>query len=161
MKRFFFRMAASSSLMLMMGTYCAAQGTNSFTGEITDEDLNCVQMPIKAPPDVKTKLECILHWTYWYGKRYVLYDAATKTTYQLADQNKVIPFIGAKVLITGTEDNKTIKITEIRKADENMPKGKGQSQHGANDSPVVTRSRKSDWSQPFFAMSIKTHSILA
>jgi hypothetical protein len=109
-------------LMFMMASYCAAQSTRTFTGEIIDEDLNCAQTPMKAPPDVKTKLECILHWTYWYGKRYVLYDAATKTTYQLADQDKVIPFIGAKVLITGTESNNTIKVTDI-KADEVRTKG--------------------------------------
>jgi hypothetical protein len=118
-----FVLGASLPFMLLMGTYCAAQGTKTFTGEITDEDLNCVQTSLKAAPDVQTKLECILYWTYWHGKRYVLYDAATKMTYQLADQDKVIPFIGAKVAITGLEDNKTIKITQIEKADENIPKG--------------------------------------
>lgn len=123
----YFVVGVSLSFMLLVGTYCSAQETKSFTGEITDEDLNCVHTPFKAALDVKTKLECILYWTYWHGKRYVLYDAATKMTYQLADQDKVIPFIGAKVTITGIEDKKTIKITQIKQADENISKGKGQS----------------------------------
>src|ERR1700730_1201137 len=117
-----------AGLTFTMASYCAAQSTKTFTGEISDEDLNCAQTPMKAPPDVKTKLECILHWTYWYGKRYVLYDAATKTTYQLADQDKAIPCIGAKVLILGAESNKTIKVTDIKVDD---IRTKGTAEHKA------------------------------
>ena len=50
--------------------------------------------------------------------KYVLYDAATKTTYQLDDQDKPHTFAGAKVQVTGTLDGatKTIHVTAINKA---------------------------------------------
>jgi serine/threonine protein kinase len=45
---------------------------------------------------------------------------------QLDDQNRVQPYVGAKVLITGTESGKTIKVTDI-KVDENAYKSNGRS----------------------------------
>jgi hypothetical protein len=101
----------------LMATYCAAQETKTFIGEITDEQLNCVQVPMKAPEDARNKEECVFYWTYWKGERYVLYNAATKSTYQLADQDEVLPFVGENVLIRGTENNKMINVAEIKKAE--------------------------------------------
>jgi hypothetical protein len=125
MKRFIVRIAGSSLLMFSLVTYCAAQGNKTFTGEITDEHLNCSQTPMKAPDGITQKYACILYWAHFVtpGSKYVLYDAATKTTYQLDDQDKVQPYVGAKVLITGTENNKTIKVNEI-KVDESAYKSK-------------------------------------
>ena len=120
MRRFIVGIAG---LTFMMASYSAAQSPKTFTGEITDEHLNCVQTPMKGPDGVKQKDACVLYWAHFVTPRskYVLYDAATKTTYQLDDQDRVQPYVGAKVLITGTENNKTIKVTDI-KVDENVYK---------------------------------------
>jgi hypothetical protein len=51
------------------------------------------------------------------GNKYVLYDPATKTKYQLDDQDLVQPYVGSKeVQITGTLDatTKTIHVKEIK-----------------------------------------------
>lgn len=97
----------------------AAQGATTFKGELADEQLNCVQTPMKAPEGIKDKTSCVLYYAHFVqpGSKYVLYDAATKTAYQLDDQNLVQPYVGAKsVLITGTLDkaSKTIHVKEIK-----------------------------------------------
>jgi hypothetical protein len=51
------------------------------------------------------------------GNKYGLYDPATKTKYQLDDQDLVQPYVGSKeVQITGTLDatTKTIHVKEIK-----------------------------------------------
>lgn len=52
------------------------------------------------------------------GNKYVLYDAASKTVYQLDDQTKPEQFAGDKVKVTGTYDRatQTIHVTDIRPA---------------------------------------------
>jgi len=122
MPRFRF-IVALAGLTFVMGTYASAQSTKNFTGEITDEHLNCVQTPMKAPDGIKEKDSCILYWAHFVQppSKYVLYDAATQTTYQLDDQDRVQPYVGAKVIVTGTESNKTIKVTDI-KVDDNAYK---------------------------------------
>jgi hypothetical protein len=45
--------------------------------------------------------------------KYVLYDAATKTTYQLDDQLNVQPYVGETVQITGTLNAATKMIHAI------------------------------------------------
>lgn len=49
------------------------------------------------------------------GAKYVLYDSATKKTYQLDDQGKVKQFAGQSVKVTGTLDKagEKIHITNI------------------------------------------------
>ena len=98
-------------------TNMAAQAT-TFKGEITDEKLNCTQTPVKATEGVTDKVACILYWAHSASpaSKYVLYDAATKTTYQLDDQTAVQPYIGGKVEVTGTLDaaTKSIKVTGIK-----------------------------------------------
>jgi hypothetical protein len=125
MRRFIVGIAV---LTFVMATYCSAQSPKTFTGEITDEHLNCVQTPMKGPDGIKEKDACVLYWAHFVTppSKYVLYDAATKTTYQLDDRALVQPYVGAKVLITGTETNKTIKVTDI-KVDENAYKNNGRS----------------------------------
>lgn len=95
----------------------AAAG-QTFNGEITDEHLNCVQTPMKAPEGLKAKDACVLYWAHSVqpNSKFVLYDAATKTTYQLDDQDMVEPYVGEKVQVTGTLNaaDKTIKVTGIK-----------------------------------------------
>ena len=52
------------------------------------------------------------------GAKYVLFNAASKTVYQLDDQKKPGQFAGAKVAVTGTLDasTKTIHVTGIKAA---------------------------------------------
>ena len=105
-------------LSIVMVPFGAAQAANTYNGEITDEHLNCIQTPIKAPDGVKQKDACVLYWAHFVQppNKYVLYDAATKTTYQLDNQDLVQPYVGAKVQVTGTLDpgSKTIKVTNIK-----------------------------------------------
>jgi hypothetical protein len=68
---------------------------------------------------VDTKTSCVLYGTENVRPKgkYVLYDASTKTAYQLSDQGLVEPYVGAKMVqITGSLDaaTKTIKDTEIK-----------------------------------------------
>jgi len=96
----------------------AVAAGNTYNGEITDEQLNCVQTPVKAPEGIKNKDACVLYYAHSAqpNSKYVLYDAATKTTYQLDDQDLVQPYVGEKVQVTGTLNaaTKTIKVTGIK-----------------------------------------------
>lgn len=117
-----------AGLTFLTASYGAAQSPKTFAGEITDEHLNCVQTPMKGPDGIKQKDACVLYWAHFATppSKYVLYDAATKTTYRLDDQDRVQPYVGAKVLITGTESNKTIKVAGI-KVDDSAYKTNGRS----------------------------------
>jgi hypothetical protein len=111
--------ALAGTMLFLFGIvrFAAAQGT-TFNGEITDEHLNCVQTPLKATEGIKTKDACVLYWAHSVqpNSKYVLYDAATKTAYQLDDQDMVQPFVGEKVQVTGALNaaTKTIKVTGIK-----------------------------------------------
>jgi hypothetical protein len=52
------------------------------------------------------------------GGKYVLFDAAKKTVYELDDQQKPVDFAGQKVKVKGTYDKatKTIHVTSIEAA---------------------------------------------
>ena len=106
-------------LMLIVVPFAAAQ-TATFKGEITDEHLNCIQTPVKAVEGVTKKEGCVLYWAHFAKppSKFVLYDAATKTAYQLDDQNWVQPYVGETVQITGTLNaaTKTIHITGVKKS---------------------------------------------
>lgn len=67
--------------------------------------------------DIKTTKECTLDCVKG-GSKFVLYNAANKTIYQLDDQTKPASFAGEKVRITGTYDQatKTIHIVSIKPA---------------------------------------------
>ncbi len=96
----------------------AVAAGDTYNGEITDEHLNCVQNPIKAPDGIKNKDACVLYYAHSVqpNSKYVLYDAGSKTTYQLDDQDLVQPYVGEKVQVTGTLNaaTKTIKVTAIK-----------------------------------------------
>jgi hypothetical protein len=109
---------ASMGLALFGTVRFAAAADAAFNGEITDANLNCVQTPMKAPEGLKAKDACVLYWAHSAqpNEKFVLYDAATKTTYQLDDQDMVEPYVGEKVQVTGTLNagTKTIKVTGIK-----------------------------------------------
>jgi hypothetical protein len=103
-----------------------AQNASTFKGEITDEHLNCIQTPVKAVQGVTDKVSCVLYWAHFVQppSKYVLYDAASKKTYQLSDQNLVQPYVGEMVEVTGKLDaaTKTIDVTGIKVPDDNPKK---------------------------------------
>lgn len=106
-------------LLLAMVQFAAGQSA-TFNGEITDEHLNCIQTPVKAVQGITKKEACVLYWAHFAKppSKYVLYDAATKTAYQLDDQNWVQPYVGETVQITGTLNapTKTIHVTGVKKS---------------------------------------------
>lgn len=96
-----------------------ATGGSSFEGEIMDDE--CAQMGSHdmtmkaaslATPDLCTTY--CLRFKKTPGK-YVLYDAATKMTYQLDNQQEASFFAARKVKVTGTYDQATkmIRVTDI------------------------------------------------
>ncbi len=99
----------------------------TFTGEIMDSQcakdgshammLKKEGMGDKDPNDPMAKKMCTLNCVKMGGK-YVLFDAASKTAYQLDDQTKPEQFAGQNVKITGTLDKatKTIHVTDIKAA---------------------------------------------
>ena len=119
MKRLSVRIVGSILGIFMFAGISVAQ-QKTFNGEITDEHLNCVQTPMKAAEGIKEKDACVLYWAHFVQppSKYVLYDAASKTTYFLDDQQLVQPYAGEKVKIGGTLDaaSKTIHVTDIKSA---------------------------------------------
>ena len=71
----------------------------------------------KDPNDPMAKKMCTENCVKKGGK-YVLYNGARKTTYQLDDQQKPAEFAGQKVKINGTYDKATdtIHVTSIQAA---------------------------------------------
>lgn len=102
----------------------AASNSETFKGEIMDPQcamdgshvkmLKKVGLGGKDPNDPATRKMCT-ETCIKMGGKYVLYDAASKKTYQLDDQNKVKQFAGQNVKVTGTLDNagEKIHITNI------------------------------------------------
>jgi len=99
----------------------AAAADATYSGEIMDSQ--CAKMSAKSHVMVnKDKVvidpkECTLTCVKNGGK-YVLYDATTKTVYQLDDQMKPEKFAGEKVKVTGTldKDTSTIHLKDINAA---------------------------------------------
>ena len=117
MRRLALGLMRTAIMTVVAVQYVSAQAT-TYKGEITDEHLNCVQTPMKAAEGIKDKTACVLYWAHSVqpNSKYVLYDAATKTTYQLDDQTMVQPYVGEKVEVTGSLNaaTKTIKVTGIK-----------------------------------------------
>ncbi|HET7101461.1 MAG TPA: hypothetical protein VFJ52_09955, partial [Terriglobia bacterium] len=88
----------------------AANG-NTFSGEIMDS--MCAGMggheQMLQSGKVKNAKECTLECVKM-GATFVLYDPATKTTYELDDQKTPAQFAGEKVNVTGSLDASTHKI---------------------------------------------------
>jgi hypothetical protein len=103
--------------LVLLGVSSAAQKESTFTGEISDRyctKANSHEMMMKRHNSSTTK-QCIPDCVK-AGGAYVLFDAATKTMYELDDQKKPAPFAEQKVIITGTYDKttNTIHVTNIQ-----------------------------------------------
>ena len=96
-----------------------AANANSFSGEIMDS--MCAGMggheQMIQGGKVKNAKDCTIECVKM-GATYVLYDPATKTTYQLDDQKTPAQFAGAKVNVSGSLDaaTKTIHVEKITAA---------------------------------------------
>ena len=96
-----------------------AANANTFSGEIMDS--MCAGMggheQMLQSGKVKNAKECTLECVKM-GAKYVLYDPATKTTYQLDDQKQPEQFAGEKVTVKGSLDaaTKTIHVENIMAA---------------------------------------------
>ncbi len=96
-----------------------SKGARTFTGEIMDSPCAAMGTHDKMIKEEKAKdaKECTISCVKMGGK-YVLYNAARRTTYQLDDQEKPKEFAGQKVKVTGTYDSKTktIRVQNIEAA---------------------------------------------
>jgi len=107
-------------ILILIGVSLAAPADRSFTGEIMDSA--CASMGshsgmMSKEGGPKTAKACTAACVKG-GAKYVLYDSATKKTYQLDDQSKPEQFAGEKVKVVGTYDatSKTIHVTSITSA---------------------------------------------
>ena len=97
----------------------AEDATKVFKGEIMDDmcaksgsHTEMQKMMKSMGNDAKTcTVECVK-----LGGKYVLYDGASKTSYQLDPQDKAKDFAGQKVKVTGTPDGGTIHVKSIEPA---------------------------------------------
>ena len=103
---------------ILLATSAGLSQSRSFTGEVMDSP--CADMGshnrMMQGVDAKNARDCAqkcvrLASTY----RYVLYDPATKTVYQLDNQQKSGEYAGQKVSVKGTFDaaSKTIHVESI------------------------------------------------
>ena len=92
-----------------------AQAPQTYKGEIMDSQCaalgghQVMQKPGETAKDCTNR--CVA-----MGGRYTLFDASTRTAYQLDDPKKAAAFAGTKVLVTGTLNptTKTIKVASIK-----------------------------------------------
>jgi hypothetical protein len=111
------------SVAMLAASSFAAQKQQTITGEVMDS--SCAKMgshemmekqhnmPASAASDKACTTACVKA-----GAKLVLYDSATKTSYEIDDQKKAKQFAGEKVKVTGTVDtaNSSIHIAKIAKA---------------------------------------------
>ena len=113
------------SLMLLTVSF-AAPKDSTYSGEIMDSQ--CAKNGShdamlkkegmeKMIGDPKAAMMCTANCVKM-GAKYVLFNAAKKTVYQLDDQQKPAEFAGQKVTVTGTLDKatKTVHVTDIKAA---------------------------------------------
>jgi hypothetical protein len=118
-------MSVAVCILLVPGF--AAAKDQTFTGEIMDSQcaknashammLKKEGMGDKDPNDPMVKKMCTQNCVKMGGK-YILYNAAKKTVYELDDQQKPADFAGQNVKIAGNYDKatKTIHVTSIQAA---------------------------------------------
>jgi Protein of unknown function (DUF5818) len=107
----------AAPLMLVLCTVGLASAKD-FSGEIMDSA--CAKMGshdgmMKAHAAIKDAKGCTLGCVK-NGSKFVLYDASSKTVYQLDDQKKPMQFAGEKVTVSGDLDasSNTIHVTDIK-----------------------------------------------
>jgi len=91
---------------LSMAALSAAQGKQTFTGKITDDE--CPTSDHAAMQMGPNDAECTVACVEAHGAQYLLYDG--EHAYGLGDQKTPKQFAGQKVTITGTLDSKTSTI---------------------------------------------------
>ena len=112
------KLALSLAALVALSTVSlAAPKSQTFTGEIMDSqcaNMGSHDMMMKRE-GIKTAKECTLGCVKMGGK-YVLFDPASKTVYQLDDQTQPEKFAGEKVKVKGTLDKgtNTIHVTRIQ-----------------------------------------------
>ncbi len=97
------------AVLVLASLSAAAPKAKTFTGEIMD-NMCAAAGSHKGMEDMfhigddpkKCTLECVTK-----GGKFVLYNAETKSIYQLDDQEKPKKFAGQKVKVTGTYNSKT------------------------------------------------------
>lgn len=115
------KLALLATTFLIFGavSFARPKPANTHSGEIMDSacakagnhDAGYKMTSTNTPKDCT--LACVKG-----GSTLVLYDAATKRTYQLDDQDKVKEFAGQKVKITGPYNSttKTVHVEKIQAA---------------------------------------------
>ena len=122
------KIAAGAVVILLFATMLFAAPkakTQTFTGEIMDsqcamngshaEMLKKEGMGDKDPNDPMAKKMCTQNCVKMGGK-YVLFNPADKSVYELDDQTKPAQFAGENVKVKGTVEGKTIHVQSISKA---------------------------------------------
>ena len=89
--------------LLLVAALPAGQGTQTFTGTITDSE--CARDGHAGMRMGPTDAECTRLCVMVHDAAYVLYDG--KEVYRLSDQQTPEEFAGEKVRVTGTLDTKT------------------------------------------------------
>jgi hypothetical protein len=114
MKKLLIALIASASLLTVT---LAAQKPQTFTGEVMDQQCALLGGHSLMQNKGESAKDCT-NRCVGIGGKYVLFDSATKTTYQLDDQKKPQAFAGTKVEVTGTYDTstKTIHVANIKAA---------------------------------------------
>ena len=115
MKKFIAGLAVT--LLFLGVSYLTYAADDSYGGEIMDSQCALLGGHAKMMQKGESAKDCTTRCV-GIGGKYVLFDAAKKTRYQLDDQKKAEMFAGAKVTVTGTLDaaTKTIKIASIKPA---------------------------------------------
>jgi hypothetical protein len=122
------KLAAGMTAILLLATLVFAAPKpkpKTFTGEIMDsqcamngshaEMLKKEGMADKDPSDPMAKKMCTQNCVKMGGK-YVLFNPADKSVYELDDQKKPEQFAGENVKVKGTLEGKTIHVQSITKA---------------------------------------------
>jgi hypothetical protein len=120
----FIRISTLLATMLVAGSLYATQSdsnvASTFTGEIMDSLCAKAGSHDQMMQDMKSmghdKNSCSAQCVR-LGAKYVLYDSAKRTIYQLDDQEKAGAFAGHKVRISGTLQKTKIKVAGIEGAD--------------------------------------------
>ncbi len=110
-------LASTALLLFGVSSYAAPPSARTFSGEIMDSacsamgnhDAGYKMSNTHTPKDCT--LACVKS-----GSKFVLYNSANKTAYQLDDQQKPRDFAGQKVKVVGTYDTstKTIHVEKIQ-----------------------------------------------
>jgi len=90
-------------VLLAAAVWSAAQGKQTFTGTITDDE--CIRADHSRMRMGPTDPECVLACVQSHSARFVFYDG--KDVFDLSDQQKPRAFAGQRVQVTGTLDNRT------------------------------------------------------